>query len=140
MDTTAAAAIKYLKTEIHQGGNPNTLGSYSTAIRKILGATHGDQWPHQDLAGLDIDYHIKNFEAESDLEPASISVYAARFRSAVNKFLRHVESNGPQSARVQMLEIPYPLRDNLVLTFKLPANLSREEAERLTSFFLSLAR
>lgn len=140
MDTTAKAAVQWLKDEVHKGGNANTLGSYATAVRRVLRATHGDRWADQDLAQLDVALHITNFGGESDLEPVSTAVYSARFRSAINRFLTHIESNASAGPSVQILDIPYPLRDGLVMSFKVPVDLSREEAERLGAFFLSLSK
>lgn len=139
MDSSARSAVNWLKEEIRNGGNPNTLGSYATAIRQVLRVTHGDSWGDQDLAALDLQLHLENFREESGLEPGSIDVYCARFKSATNRFLTHIESNG-ETRGPRMLDVPYPLRDEVILNFRVPVDLTPEEADRLGAFFRSLSR
>lgn len=45
----------------------------------------------------------------------------------------------PEPEDVQMIDYPYPLRRGLVVKLRLPADLSRQEASRLTAYVNSLA-
>lgn len=102
-------------------------------------------------------------------KPNSLAVYKARFRSAIQLYLQYLESPStwrfkperpasvrkptptrkeerpketPQTGRgspYSMLDYPFPLRRDLVITFTLPSDLTKTEAKRLASHLDSLA-
>ena len=47
---------------------------------------------------------------------------------------------GEANMAVGMTEVEFPLRDDLRLTFQLPANLTEREADRLAAFVRSLPK
>lgn len=151
--------------------NANTAGSYKAASKEVLETLHPDDWASVDVNEIDVDDYIGRFERlkVGKYKPSSLTVYKARFRSAIQHYSEYLKSPStwrykaerPASARKpsngrlerkeaqprnsasdsgsSILEYPFPLRRDLVITLALPSDLTRQEAKRLASHLDSLA-
>lgn len=69
--------------------NPNTVGSWRAAMRKVL----ADIAPDVDVSNIDVDLLIKQIEdsGRSSLRPDSLRVYGQRTKIAINEFLTYTK-------------------------------------------------
>lgn len=83
--------------------NRNSAYSYRSACSKVLSVIDG--WESVDITAIDVDETItrfKNLQARN-YKPKSLEVYAARFRKAVDSYLKFVSDPGswkPKSRQV----------------------------------------
>jgi hypothetical protein len=104
-----AGLIEFLEYVDEKGlMNASTAKAYRAAVREVLGAVEGDDWPSFDLRTADVDDLFQRFQVKAGFRytPRSLSTYKSRFRTAVSMYLAYIEDPGgwrpprPQPARV----------------------------------------
>lgn len=113
-----------------------------TAIRTVL--RHTDLPAEQDVRTLDVDEALDTFarNARDDLSRTSISTYDTTFRRAVRRFVAYADGlrswdrdeRPDRQTGASLLVHTLPLRPDLIVRLRLPANLTASEARRLTRF------
>jgi hypothetical protein len=109
---------------------------------------HTDLRAEQDVRNLDVDEVLDTFarNARDDLSRTSISTYDTTFRRAVRRFVAYADGlrswdrdERPDApAGASSLVHTLPLRPDLVVRLRLPADLTASEARRLTRFIDAL--
>ena len=129
--------------DIHLG---QIIGDYDFDPRVADDATG---YPHQrqaewltcvsrkDALSLELRLALKNQRTTADLSKF------AREIDALSKGERLPTNNASEKASqipddVDVMEMSYPLRPNFTLTFKIPKDVTRDEAQRLSRFFATL--
>lgn len=148
--------------------NANTAGAMRAAVKEVLGCVHNDGWEDVDVSRIDLDQYAERFARlrSSKFKAQSLTVYMSRFKKAVQLYLAwrndpagwtyapgrsqkgrsrpRPKQPPPQSGAyqssggAQMIDYPYPLREGLIVTLSLPADLTRQEARRLEAYVNSL--
>lgn len=174
---TAKGVVEFLTATAARGDmNGNTAGAMKAAVREVLSSVEGDAWENVDVSKLDVDRYADRFARlrATKYKAASLKVYQARFRNAIDMFLKWRANpaewkytaerpykerqkskqagtpngsttsavnttNGQEPPGVHMIDYPYPLRKGLLVTLRLPADLTRQEATRLQAYVSSLA-
>jgi hypothetical protein len=104
-----AGLVEFLEYVSDKGlMNPSTAKAYRAAVREVLSAVEGDEWPSFDLQTADVDDLLHRFQVKAGMRytPRSLSTYRSRFRSGVSMYLTYMEDPGgwrpprPQSPKV----------------------------------------
>lgn len=118
-DTTGRGAglIEFLEYVDEKGlMNPSTAKAYRAAVREVLGAVEGEEWPIFDVREADVEDLVQRFQIKAGMRytPRSLTTYKSRFRSAVSMYLAYMKDPGgwrpprPQSARISPPRIAEP--------------------------------
>jgi hypothetical protein len=95
-DTTGRGAgqIEFLEYVDEKGlMNPSTAKAYRAAVREVLSAVEGDEWPSFDLREADVEDLVHRFQVKAGMRytPRSLTTYKSRFRSAVSMYLAYIQ-------------------------------------------------
>lgn len=98
-DTTGRGAglIEFLEYVDEKGMmNPSTAKAYRAAVREVLSAVEGEEWPIFDIRSAEVDDLLQRFQVKASFRytPRSLSTYKSRFRSAVSMYLAYMEDPG----------------------------------------------
>ena len=145
-DGTAAGLLLFLDRQmLDRSIDMSTGRAYRTAVRRILGSS-GTALERIDVRSLDVDEawrHFRTSEAALTVGPASLPSYRARLHKSVVRYRNWLDHDGdPKAARVagdRLIDYPFPVRDGVQASLRLPARLSDSEAARLAAFVQALA-
>jgi hypothetical protein len=96
--------------------NRSTAKAYRAAVREVLSAVEGDDWPSFDLREADVEDLVHRFQVKAGMRytPRSLTTYNSRFRSAVSMYLAYIQDPAgwrpprPQPARIAPPRIAEP--------------------------------
>ena len=92
-----AGLIEFLEYVDEKGlMNASTAKAYRAAVREVLSAVEGDEWPSFDLREADVDDLFQRFQVKAGFRytPRSLTTYRSRFRSAVSMYLDYIGDPG----------------------------------------------
>lgn len=162
IDGTGHEFARFWSTASEEGFmNPNTARNYKVAVERVLGVTAG--WESVDVRSLDLDGLLEKFRRryQKEFNPITLNTYEGRFKAAFSSFVRYLDDPerwrtersedshnrllaDPDVARASsrmagLVAYPFPLRDGRFAYLRLPADLSKAEARRLSAYLNSLA-
>jgi hypothetical protein len=145
---TGKGLIEFWQQPFLEGVLPvKTRADIRTACREVLGADQDG--PGRDLRTYPLELILETFEAMRPHYPATTVVaYKSRFRRAARIYVAYLDdpegwqaevgrrTRTPASGRWQNLA--FPLRRDVTVQLRLPADLTRQEAKRLAAYLQAI--
>lgn len=118
--------------------------AYRSAVRRILGPS-GRTLDEVNVRELDLDDAWRRFrasESATSVSPASLPSYRTRLRKSVAMYRNWledgVEPKAPDAGD-RLVDYPFPVREGVRATLRLPERITEDEAARLAAFVSALA-